>query len=334
MRTYQTSASPDLVQVLLRYAAHRGIELSPNELVLDGSARIPIARLSTLWQVIVQRSADPNFGLHLGEAADGLMRGGILASVMMNCATLESALEKLVRYHDLATDFVKLRLTRHAEMVHLVWEVVDAALPLDRQYIETVFCGLVFPLRRLTQGQVQPAEIRFTHACPADISEHQRIFGCPLHFECPQNELLLHPVDLAYPIFQANPQLLRRLEQFTQEALAQLYPPDTYAEKVVDLIRAGLAQGDKPALDGVASQLAFGPRQLQNKLKLEGCTYQVLLDQVRKELALQYLNDGHMTLCEIAFLLGFSEQSAFNHAFKRWTGRQPGEYRGANPLGN
>jgi AraC-like DNA-binding protein len=332
MRTHQASASPDLVQILLHYAANRGIELLPNELALGDSKRVPISRLNALWQAIVLRSGDPNFGLHLGEAADGRMSGGILSSVMLNCATLESAFEKLARYHDLATDFVRLRLDHRPEMAHLVWETVDATIPLDRHYIETVFCGLAFPLRRLTQGQVQPVEIRFTHACPADISEHRRIFGCPLCFDCPQNELLLRPADLATPIFQANPHLLKRLEQFTQETLAQLYPPDTWAEKVVDLIRAGLAQGEKPALDGVAAQLAFGPRQLQNKLKQEGSSYQVLLDQVRKELALQYLNAPRMTVCEIAFLLGFSEQSAFNHAFKRWTGRQPGEYRGGNPL--
>lgn len=329
MRAHQASASPDLVQVLLHYAAKQGIELLPDELALGSLERIPISRLSTLWQAIGQRSGDSNFGLHLSEAADGRMNGGILSSVMMNCATLESALEKLARYHDLATDFVRLRLNREAGMAHLVWEATDTAIPLDRHYIETVFCGLVFPLRRLTQGQVQPVEICFTHARPADISEHRRIFDCPLRFDCLQNELILHSTDLARPIFQANPQLLRYLEQFTQETLAKLYPPDTWTEKVVDLIRAGLGRGEKPALDGIAGQLALGPRQLQNKLRQENCTYQALLDRVRKELALQYLHDPHMTVCEIAFLLGFSEQSAFNHAFKRWTGHQPGEYRGA-----
>ncbi len=68
-------------------------------------------------------------------------------------------------------------------------------------------------------------------------------------------------------------------------------------------------------------------RQLQGRLKQEGTSYQKLLDQVREELAIGYLNKGDATLCEVAFLLGYSEQGAFNHAFKRWTGSTPGEFK-------
>jgi AraC-like DNA-binding protein len=86
-------------------------------------------------------------------------------------------------------------------------------------------------------------------------------------------------------------------------------------------------QGEKPIADAVALDLAISTRHLQSKLKAEGTTYRHLLDQVRKELALDYLKRPEMTMFDIAFLLGFSEQSTFNHAFKRWTGSSPKEYQ-------
>lgn len=331
MPSHKTSISMDIVNILMQYATSQDIALTHQEMAPcapeNRGARMSVKQLSTIWSEIVRRSGDQNFGLHLGEATDKLTSGGILFSVMMNCATVEKALEKLARYHNLATDFVQLHLNRQKEYAHYIWKPVDFTIPLDRHYTETVFCGLVFPLRRLTQGKVQPTEIRFTHAHPKDISEHQRIFGCPMVFDCPQNELILRYKDLAQPIFQANEQLLDRLEQFAQEMLEQLYPPDAWTDKAVHLINKSLARGEKTTLNVIAGELALSPRQLQNKLKEEGITYQKLLDQVRKEIAIKYLDDPRITVCEIAFLLGFSEQSAFNHAFKRWMGTAPGDYR-------
>ncbi|MBE8992330.1 helix-turn-helix transcriptional regulator, partial [Nostoc sp. LEGE 12450] len=69
------------------------------------------------------------------------------------------------------------------------------------------------------------------------------------------------------------------------------------------------------------------PRTLQRQLKKAGTSYQELLDQMRQQLSIYYLQERHIAICEVAFLLGFSETSAFYHAFKRWTGTTPGEYR-------
>ena len=88
-----------------------------------------------------------------------------------------------------------------------------------------------------------------------------------------------------------------------------------------------ILDGKKPSAEEVAGDLAVGIRYLQGQLKDEGTTYQQVLDGVRKELAMDYLGQGDVSLYEVAFLLGFSEQSTFNHAFKRWTGTTPGKYQ-------
>jgi AraC-like DNA-binding protein len=321
--------------MLFQYAASMGMDVADIQaaagLALDelvhADTRVPIEQLSIVWTELVRHSGDPNFGLHLGEMSNRLAVGGILFSVMMNCATVGHALEKYAAYHSLATDFVQLRLIRAGELARVVWEPADASLALDRHFTETVFCGLAFPLDWLTQGAVKPVEIHFSHAQPADTNEHKRIFGCPLVFGASQNALVLQATDLDRPVVLANAQLLDTLETHAQEMLARLYPPDTWADQVVHQINQSFTQGEKPTLEMVAGALAISPRQLQNKLKAEQVTYQALLDEVRQELALKYLRDRQITICEIAFLLGFSEQSAFNHAFKRWLDMTPGEFR-------
>jgi AraC-like DNA-binding protein len=95
---------------------------------------------------------------------------------------------------------------------------------------------------------------------------------------------------------------------------------------VIRLIGSLLVRGEKNSIEIIASSLGMSPRNLQFKLKEEKTTYQNLLGAVRKEIALSYLREKEATICDIAFLLGFSEQSAFNHAFKRWTGFTPREY--------
>lgn len=87
-----------------------------------------------------------------------------------------------------------------------------------------------------------------------------------------------------------------------------------------------MVQGGKWDIDTVADQLAVSKRTLQNRLKEEQTSYLKLLDALKNKMAVRYLETAKGSICEIAFLLGFSEQSAFNHAFKRWTGKTPMEY--------
>jgi AraC-like DNA-binding protein len=141
-----------------------------------------------------------------------------------------------------------------------------------------------------------------------------------------ENELVFDRQDLSLPVFLANPELLDVLERYAQRLLERLHTPDTWAGRVTQSLGRILVQGERPSLNAVAFHLAVSTRHLQGQLQAEGTTYRSLLDQVRKELALDYLKRPDMTMCDIAFLLGFSEQSAFTHAFKRWTGSSPTEY--------
>lgn len=327
--------STDMARILLRYASQTGVD--PDEILKvvdldpavigDVEARISVTQLNAIWEEIALQAEDQDLGLHFGEAAPDFLGGHVLFSVMMNCPTVESAIEKVARYHGLLTDFVQLRLTQQENYAHLSWEPVRTDIELDRHHSESVFAMLVSILRGLTEDGIHLVEARFNHPRPKNTTEHQRVFRCPVMFGWPKNELVIRQQDLSLPVFLANPELLEMLEQFAQKSLKRLYTPDTWADRVTRSLGKILVQGEKPSADAVAFDLAISARHLQNKLRAEGTTYRQLLDQVRRELALDYLKRAEMTMCDIAFLLGFSEQSAFNHAFKRWTGSSPTEYQ-------
>ncbi len=329
------STSTDMARILLRYASEIGV--GPDEILgivaLDpcvignAEARMPVKQLNAIWEEIALRAEDQDLGLHFGEAAQGFIGRHVLFSVMMNCPTVESAIDKVARYHGLLTDFVRPRLTQQGSYAYLSCEPVRLDIGFDRHHSEAVLAMLASTLRGLTEDGIHLVEARFNHPCPEDTTEHQRVFRCPVVFGRPKNELVIRQQDLSLPVFLANPELLEMLEQFAQRRLERLYTPDTWADRVTRSLGKMLTQGEKPSIDAVAFDLAISTRHLQNKLKAEGATYRQLLDQVRKELGLDYLKRAEMTMCDIAFLLGFSEQSAFNHAFKRWTGSPPKEYQ-------
>ena len=132
---------------------------------------------------------------------------------------------------------------------------------------------------------------------------------------------------LDQPIFLADPTVLTALEQLADRRMQELFSEKTLSMEVGRLINKTLLTGKETSLDVIAKGLALSPRNLQLKLKAEGVSYQIILDALRKEIALDYLREPDASNADLAFLLGYSDQSAFNHAFKRWTGKTPRQYK-------
>jgi AraC-like DNA-binding protein len=292
----------------------------------ENESRIMVKQSNALWEAIARQAADPDFGLHFGEAVADLGGGHVLFLVMMNCPTVARAIEKVARYHGLLSDFVQLQLTQQGSYAYLSWEANTPDKIIDRHHSESIAVTLWAALRGLTKDSIQLVQVRFHHSRPQDTTEHQRILRCPLVFAQPKNELVIRREDLALPVFLADPELLEMLEQYARRLLAKLNSSNTWADRVIHSLGRLLIQGESPSISAVALDLAISTRHLQSHLKVEGTTYQKLLDQVRKELALDYLEQAELTRCDIAFMLGFSNQSAFNHAFKRWMESSPTEY--------
>ncbi|MCP5070203.1 MAG: AraC family transcriptional regulator [bacterium] len=332
--TREVTLSVHLIRSLLAYAAKRGIEsqeiieqagLEPH-LLGDLEARIPARVFGGIWDATSARLADEDFGLHFGADADFLHGGHVLHSMMLNCPTLGDAVDRFCRYHGLMADSVTPELRIQDNRAAIALRLIYPDLVLDRHHAEAVLATIISLLGRLVDGGVPLLEVQFTHPEPSSALNVQRFFSCPLRFGAPSNQLVFSRAELSRPLALADPELLETLEEFVRVRLARLSDGGGFATRVRRWLGETLPRGEKPSLARLAQELGVGQRQLQIRLKEEDTSYQKLLDQVREQIALGYLKKGEVTLCELALLLGFSEQSAFNHAFKRWTGSPPREF--------
>src|SRR5262249_2085518 len=151
-----------------------------------------------------------------------------------------------------------------------------------------------------------PIEVRFKHPAPGDTSEHARFFRAPVRFSAETNELVCDPAVLALPIVKADSGLRTVLERHAEDLLAKYPRPDLLVESVRSLIRKEL-NGGNPSLERVSNQLGLSARTLQRRLREHGTSYHGLLDQMRRDLAVRYVKQPDLAICEMAYLLGFSE---------------------------
>ncbi|HLA36379.1 MAG TPA: AraC family transcriptional regulator [Rhodocyclaceae bacterium] len=322
------------LQPLLATAAARGV--AAPELAraagLDALALTPLPETLPaegylrLLEVGAALADDPHFGLHIGEHVK-LGAYNVYGLILLSCENFAQVLQQTMRYEGLAHDLGRSSLCVHGDIAEYQWRsnFPDAT----RHLAESVFAGMRVFANWLAGAEPPAASVAFMHAASADRSEHERIFGPAVEFGATAHSarfdasFLERPVPNAdiglYPVLQGHAERLLREKQ-----------RNAGVDGVVALVRAAIVKHlsqDGAHLATIAQQLNMTPRTLQRKLKEAGVSFQQLLDATRHELARDYLSRGDLNLTEIAFLLGYQEQSSFNHAFKEWSGVNPGAYR-------
>ncbi len=332
----QHTVSTALTRILLAYISGEGHSpvaicnragIAP-ALPTDPEARLSGAQFEALWNEAARTADDPDFGLHFGHALGKSRPGGnFLFNLMMCCPTAAEAMDCFLRYHDILADAIRPQLAVDPDRAVIYWDYFGPDLDMPSQLGEGLLNVYTSMLRRLTDDTLVIQEVRFTSPRPRTIDLHNRIFRAPLSFAQPRNELIFAADFLDLPIPWANAEMQQTLEQHAQRLLERLFVSNALSSQVAMLLGKRLVRGEAIGVELVAKHLGMSMRSLQGKLKQEGASYQKLLDEVRKKLAMSYLKKPDTTICDVAFLLGYSEQSAFNHAFKRWTGVAPRGYR-------
>ena len=173
-------------------------------------------------------------------------------------------------------------------------------------------------------------EVRFAHAVHAPIDEYERVFESRVVFGAASNELIFPKSNLDLPTAGADPVLAAVLAETIERILARFADGSSLTSQVREWLITQLQGGD-PHIDALACQLHMTQRTLRRRLEDEGTNFKRILDEVRRELAIGYVEERLLCTGEIAFLLRYSEPSAFQRAFKRWTKLTPAEYRGHPP---
>jgi AraC-like DNA-binding protein len=321
------------VRAIAMGAATRG--LSPAELcarfALDPAqlanvdGRVSAELIVRLWTEVPALVGDDDFGLHLAEltAAAPQSLGGQLIGASL---TLGDGLRRILRFERVFHDVRTSHLILDGEEAIIVHDA-RGSIPVPRHALEFGWAWLILLARRVTGAPITPLRIAFGHAAPARSDEHERIVGVRPSFDAEVSELVLQRRDLELPSVIADAALLEILDSHAQSLLSRLPTTPDFLAKLREAAERAMLRGEL-TINKVAKQLGVSPRTLQRRLAADyGTSFQVVVDDLRAELARQWLDKHELSIAEVAFALGFADQSAFHRAFVRWTGATPGQFR-------
>jgi AraC-like DNA-binding protein len=292
----------------------------PSQTMSDADARVPEETANALWDAVARASGDPDFGLHAAERMEvGPL--GLIEYLGRTSATLGEALHQVVRYVAILADPPEVSLSIGADVAHFV--VHRDSLP--RPLAEFAMALLTIRVRQIAGSDLDPLAVEFVHPAPAGTAEHARIFRAPVRFGQPRTAMLLPRRVLDRPLLTAEPGLSRILEHHARDLLARVRSHGSLVGRAYQAVAESL-RGGPATLDDVARRVGMSRRTLQRRLREAGTSHQALLEEVRRRLALFYVGEQALPPGEVAYRLGFSDPTAFHHAFKRWTGTTPAAY--------
>ncbi len=292
----------------------------------DPDARVPARIGVALWEEVPRIVGDELFGLRLGQRASDVGAIPVLGYVVQTSPTLGEGLARALRYQRLVQTLNPAELLHAGTEAQLVVHIRARHVERLRHATEFALAFTVSFAARVTGEPLIPRGVRFAHAKPSSLEEHRRVFGDELRFDTPRTELDMEPAVLARPVLSADPHLCALIERHAEALLERLPSSGSLTDRARAALVEGLRSG-RTDVAAVAEGLRMSARTLQRRLSAEGTSYAELLDALRRELALRYVGDHTLSLSEVAFLVGFADQTTFHRAFVRWTGRTPGAFR-------
>jgi AraC-like DNA-binding protein len=315
------------VGLLFEYLAQRGVDAA---VVLGEAARSDPAYPVRRWRAMLEAAA-----AHLDEPALGLLVGaritpahlGPLGYVLLASSSVPAAMERYVRYQRLVHDVSPVHSYIDGAQVVLEWSAESRSVGLLANQ-----CGMAAVVqfaRNITGAEIVPDSVDFVEPAPGNgalLAPYTRLFRCPVHFAADATRIRFPASLLSLPLRRPDPALGAMLEAQVQQSLAALPDKNELLHELRQRICRHLISGE-PTLDSIAREMHISGRTLRRKLESVGWNFRTLLDDIRRQLAMDYLRDQRLGLPEIALLLAYSEQSAFNRAFLRWTGVSPRRWR-------
>lgn len=286
--------------------------------------RLPVNKLQKLWHLAVASTGDPCFGLTYASFIQPAALHG-LGLAWLASDTLKDGLNRLVRYQRVVSTALDIQLEEHRTSYHLIFHSTAYSYQPASASIDAILASF-FRMCRITAGpDIQPIRVMFSHKKPDCAERFNEFFGTEVEFAADDNRIVFDRETLENPLSTAHPELARVNDQMVIEYLRH-FDKEVISTQVRAQIIEQLPSG-MPHQEKIAQALNLSLRNLQRKLQTEGTNFKELMDETRRELAIQYLKGSDRPIIEIGFLLGFSETSNFSRAFRRWIGISPQQYR-------
>lgn len=290
-------------------------------------ARISIPRFMRLGHHLIEAAEMPWLGLEMGKHTYAPVMGmaGLLAQ---SASTLQAACRALAKY-ELLSSF-NARGQSRFRVVNGLARLEFYSISPYNQYnyfvVDSVLAGWWQFLQTITAGKLHLTAVEFEFAAPAYADHYRQYFPLEVRFSQPANALVFSAAQLQQPVQSACASSYAVLENLAEKELAKVSLGLSVREQTERAI-SPLLDGSTPTLEQVAKRLNSTPWRLRRQLRSEGYSFQQVLDETKRDLAISYVKDTKLSLGEIAYLLGFGSAVAFQRAFKRWTAEAPGRYR-------
>lgn len=296
-----------------------------NTQLMSIESRIPTYYLFNLFRVLSKTTNDLSLGLHLGQHLE-VKSFSTLGYLLANTRTIGEGIHQLLRYEKLANE---LCLTSFEELENdeciLRWH--SPIQGEEVRYIqEIILTGMVCLTRSMAASPVQLFSVNFEHSKPSNYEEYERTLKCPVNFDQNECSIRFSKSVLDTPLKDADPLLSKIVTRSAETMLLEFDSSVNFISEVRNAIFLLLPSGEL-SMERVAKALGISNRVIHNRLKKHDVTFNCLVDEVRRILALHYIADETVSLVDIGLLLGFADQSSFTRAFKRWQGETPGDYR-------
>lgn len=304
-----------------------GSGLSANA-IADKRPTAPFGKVAAFFENAAKLTNNDILGLENGIKRDFHL-SGLISYVGTASPTALDALNNISRYRRVFSDAIEMDVDSLPKNGRLVWRFKVPNWVNRRQHVEFSAIGLLVSLRQCTNREIRPDLVSFRHSRNTNLQAFARGFGCKVLFDQRENCIHFKPADLELRLATADNELYSVLTEYC-EVVLQSKSRNT-SDLLVDVERAitdRLTSGEATQ-HHVAKSLGMSARTLSRRLAKEETTFFKTVENLRRSLAEQYLSNSSLVLAEIAFLLGYSGLSSFNDAFKRWTGKTPGQFRGS-----
>jgi AraC-like DNA-binding protein len=273
----------------------------------------------------IDENLGPGFSVRVGQEMK-MDDYGVLGLSWKTCSRAGEIFERCERYFHLLSNTYVFKVEQEGEIskVFLHRNAYRRGVELSN---EATFSATVIVLQAMTETDIAPVEISFKHQAPADLSSYEEAFRCPILFDQPHDFMAYQTTDLATRTAKADISIHQFLQDRVEEETRGIEVSSIkIAADVEALIKDALPSGI-PSILQIGEHMGMSSRTLTRRLSESGLTFRDIIKKTQEKVSKDLLKNSSDTVSEIAFQTGFSEQSAFSRAFKRWTGQSPLEYR-------
>jgi len=289
---------------------------------LNPDERVEGDTMGRIWDAAETLTGDPCFGFQVGMGMHATNLHAV-GYAWLGSSTLREALKRFIRYQKVVSTGAHFAVSQ--DDGHFYFHLEGEAA--HQLAVDTTVCAVVHICREVKDESFCPLRVDMRRGVPPCEREVGRFFGCDVRYDAPANMICFGAVRVDEPLTRTNPAMVQASEKIASEYLARMDHGDVLNRARV-LLMSHLPDGE-PSRQRLAAALNMSERTLARRLAEREYTFTTLVEEVRTHLARNYLRQSRFTVTDVAFLLGFSDQSNFARAFKRWTGMSPSEFRQA-----